>query len=180
MIATAGQTCDTQRVTALEPCNGSTAIRFSNGSTACLPGTHPDREVILLEARQSLFSGRPVGFVVDAASRLLDLHHGHDIGIHSVKDDEEDCTRASSDALKAASLAASNCAFVISPSAYLSATSTACLLRSSIKSGQIRRHTATPSSLAFRSESLPLHRRNASNACGSVWPFHCSSVMGPS
>ncbi len=93
MIVTTGQTYDIQRVTAMQPCDGSTAIRFRNGSTACLPGTHPDRDIILLEAQQSLSSGVPVGYVVDAAGRLLDLHHAHDTGIHSIKGDKEDSSR---------------------------------------------------------------------------------------
>jgi hypothetical protein len=92
LIVTTGQMYDKQSVTAVQPCNGSTAIHFRNGSTTSLPGTHPDRDVILLEARQSLSSGRPVGYVVDAAGSLLDLHHAHDTGIDSVKE-EDDSTR---------------------------------------------------------------------------------------
>jgi hypothetical protein len=51
------------------------------------------------------------------------------------------------------------------PSANPSATSTAFRLLSSVNNGQIRRQHPTPNSLAFRSESLPLPRRNASIVC---------------
>jgi hypothetical protein len=93
MIGTSRLVFDIQIVTGIQPSNGALVVSFGSGLIARLPPDHPDRDGMLYEAEFSLKERTPVGMMMDADGRLLELSHAHDTGVHSVREDEEDNTR---------------------------------------------------------------------------------------
>src|SRR5262249_46089424 len=68
-------------------------LTFRNGVTADLAADHPDRDLILREAQRSLQRQQPVGVVVSAAGRIVDLEHANQVLVNYVKEDDEDSSR---------------------------------------------------------------------------------------
>jgi hypothetical protein len=80
-------------VTDLQAEDTGTRLLLRNGLRVYLPAEHPDRELILREARRSLQRQEPVGVLVDAAGRVVDLNYTYPVTVHAVQEDDEDPTR---------------------------------------------------------------------------------------
>jgi hypothetical protein len=72
--------------------NGCARIVFRDGSVACLESCHANFEHLLWLAEWSL-RDRPVGVVMDANSRIIDLNSAHDTGVAWVREFPADHNR---------------------------------------------------------------------------------------
>jgi hypothetical protein len=82
-----------QVVTAIQPGDGATTLKFQDGSLATLPAGHPDHDLYLGDAHWSVDTGRPVGLVLDEHGLIVDLNWTWDSSVHQVRDDPEDNSR---------------------------------------------------------------------------------------
>jgi hypothetical protein len=93
MLGTTPSVFDIQTIRTIAPSNGAIVVAFGNGLVARVPPDHPDRDSMLRDAEDSLKRRRPVGVLVDGDGWLLELSPAHDIGVRSVREDEEHTSR---------------------------------------------------------------------------------------
>jgi hypothetical protein len=82
-----------QVVTAIQSGDGGTELTFQDGSVAAVAAMHPDYDFLLIEARWSVDTGRPVGLILDERGVVLDLNHTWDSSVRRIRDDPEDSSR---------------------------------------------------------------------------------------
>jgi hypothetical protein len=80
-------------VTDLHAADGGAWLLLGNGLRISLAADHPDRELILREARRSFQRQEPVGVLVDPDGRIVDLNYTYPVTVHAVREDEEDPSR---------------------------------------------------------------------------------------
>jgi hypothetical protein len=67
-----------------------TEVVFSDGRVAVIPEAHPDRDLLLRCAQNSLSAREPVGVAVGATGQVLDLNHTYRTTVRFIRADEED------------------------------------------------------------------------------------------
>jgi hypothetical protein len=80
---------DIRLLTAIQPGGGSVNLTLQGGLTAVLAGDHPDYDLIIQEAERSLEWQQPVGIILDAEGRILDLSHTHESLVRRFEEDED-------------------------------------------------------------------------------------------
>jgi hypothetical protein len=81
-------------VVRLEAVEGGLAITFGNGSAGFLAADHPNFAVVRIHAEAGCRRPfPPVGCLLDADGRILDLCSAHDTGVRSVRDCPADPSR---------------------------------------------------------------------------------------
>jgi hypothetical protein len=68
-------------------------IDLAGGLSVCLRAEHPDYERMLRQARSSLASGEPVGFMVGETGALQELNYTHQSAVRHVRRDDDDASR---------------------------------------------------------------------------------------
>lgn len=82
-----------QVVASVEARDGGWELRFHDGTRATLPVAHPNHDLFLFQAEESVRAGCPVGAVVDEAGRVRDMNHTYRSHVDRVRDDPEDGSR---------------------------------------------------------------------------------------
>jgi hypothetical protein len=93
MLETTCQVYDIQRVTEVVPCDEGHRVTFQGGLTATLSADHPDRDLLLAKAERHIHWPEPVGMLIDANGRIIDLNHTYQVSVCYVRDDKEDPNR---------------------------------------------------------------------------------------
>jgi hypothetical protein len=75
------------------PANGGLRIEFPDGSSAFLDATHPHFAVCRINAESRRGRPMPVGVVVDADGRVVDLNAAHDTPVRHVREFAGDSNR---------------------------------------------------------------------------------------
>jgi hypothetical protein len=84
---------DIRLVTAVNPVNGGLEIIFRGGTVAFLLSGHPNFEILRLHAESQLGQPVPLGLLLDADSRVIDLNIAHDTSVQSIQECPEDPNR---------------------------------------------------------------------------------------
>src|SRR5579862_9324834 len=77
---------DIRHVAGVHPVDGGLRIEFADGAGAFLDAAHPNFEVLRLHAESNQGRPVPVGVVLDAGGRIVDLNTAHDTAVQSVQE----------------------------------------------------------------------------------------------
>ncbi len=80
---------DIRSIAQVRRCDGRVQLTFRDGSVAYLEETHPHFDTLMVFVESEARRSRPVGVVLDAVGRVIDLNEANDVTVRSVREDEE-------------------------------------------------------------------------------------------
>jgi hypothetical protein len=80
---------DIRPITPVQPCDGGVKLTFGDGSTACLDATHPYFDTLMVFVASEARRSRPVGIMLDASGKVLDLNEAHDVSVRYIRENED-------------------------------------------------------------------------------------------
>jgi hypothetical protein len=84
---------DIRQIAGLATVEEGVEIKFEDGTLAFLDAAHPNFAVCRITAESHAGRARPVGLVLDAERRVIDLNAAHDTTVRFVREDTEDRNR---------------------------------------------------------------------------------------
>jgi hypothetical protein len=80
---------DIRSIARVQRCHGRVQLTFSDDSLAQLEETLPHFDTLMVLVESEARCRRPVGVVLDAADRILDLNEANDVTVRSVSENED-------------------------------------------------------------------------------------------
>ena len=93
MIELAANVINILPVTDIRSTDGAVELTLNRSLKARWPTNHPDHEIYLHQAEWSLEQGRPIGVILDATGKVVELKIALETHVQKVMDDTEDSTR---------------------------------------------------------------------------------------
>jgi hypothetical protein len=93
MSVTTTLSFDIRRITGVQILAGGLEVVFSDGSRALLESSHPQFDILRINAEARCSESMPVGVVLEGGGRIVDLHAAHDVRVRSVCEDSTDAGR---------------------------------------------------------------------------------------